>query len=120
MRTDIVLDPEAVALLRSIDAQKPGSFSNLVRMFATEAPIRIKKMEAAYLAADTEALSLHAHYLRSACLALGAGQLAKTCHDLESIGAGDIKQENAESYLAPLHVQLNEAVTALLETIGGS
>ena len=44
MRTDAVLDPEAIALLRSLDEQRPGSFKDFVRMFATEAPIREKKM----------------------------------------------------------------------------
>lgn len=115
MRTDAILDPAAIALLRSLDEQKPGSFRDFVRMFVTEAPERVKKIEAAYKIADGNELSQHAHYLRSACLALGAGQLAQTCHDLEHLDPQMLTPANAESNLGPLHARLREAMIALLE-----
>lgn len=115
MRTDAVLDPEAIALLRSLDEQKPGSFRDFVRMFVTEAPERVKKIDAAYKTANSNELSQHAHYLRSACLALGAGQLAATCHDLEHLDPKVIFQANADLHLTPLHARLREAMIALLE-----
>jgi HPt (histidine-containing phosphotransfer) domain-containing protein len=115
MRTDAVLDPAAIALLRSLDEQKPGSFKDFVRMFVTEAPERVKKIEAAYATADSNELSQHAHYLRSACLALGAGQLAATCHTLEHLDSPAITQANSDQYLGPLHERLREAMIALLE-----
>ena len=115
MRTDAVLDPLAIDLLRSLDEQKPGSFKDFVRMFVAEAPDRVKKIESAYVAGDREELSQHAHYLRSACLALGAGQLAATCHDLEHLDSQIITQANSDLHLGPLHLRLREAMIALLE-----
>jgi HPt (histidine-containing phosphotransfer) domain-containing protein len=115
MRTDAVLDPAAIALLRSLDEQKPGSLRDFVRMFVTEAPERVKKIEAAYKVSDTNELSQHAHYLRSACLALGAGQLAAICHDLEHIDPQVISTANTDLHLGPLHARLREAMIALLE-----
>ncbi len=115
MRTDAVLDPAAIDLLRSLDEQKPGSFRDFVRMFVTEAPDRVKKIESAYAAGDSVELSQHAHYLRSACLALGAGQLAATCHDLEHLNPQTITQANTDLHLLPLHERLREAMIALLE-----
>jgi len=115
MRTDAVLDPAAIALLRSLDEQKPGSFKDFVRMFVTEAPERMNKIEAAYAAGDGDTLSQHAHYLRSACLALGAGQLAETCHELEHLPGFTITPENNELHLEPLRARLREAMIALLE-----
>jgi len=115
MRTDAVLDPAAIALLRSLDEQKPGSFRDFVRMFVTEAPERVKKIEAAYKAGNASDLSQHAHYLRSACLALGAGQLAATCHNLEHLDPLALTAANTESNLGPLHARLREAMIALLE-----
>jgi HPt (histidine-containing phosphotransfer) domain-containing protein len=115
MRTDAVLDPAAIALLRSLDEQKPGSFRDFVRMFVTEAPERLKKIDAAYKAANANELSQHSHYLRSACLALGAGQMAATCHELEHLDANLISEANRELHLSPLHARLREAMIALLE-----
>jgi len=115
MRTDAVLDPDAIELLRTLDKQRPGSFRDFVRMFATEAPIRVKKIEAAFAAADATALNQHSHYLRSACLALGAGQLSATCYNLEHLAPEKMTEDNSDLYLAPLHTQLREAMIALLE-----
>lgn len=115
MRTDAVLDPAAIALLRSLDEQKPGSFRDFVRMFVTEAPERVKKIDAAYKASDSNELSQHAHYLRSACLALGAGQLAETCYELEHMDPKHVSEANIDSHLGPLHARLREAMIALLE-----
>ncbi len=115
MRTDAVLDPDAIELLRTLDKQRPGSFRDFVRMFATEAPIRVKKIEAAFAAADANALNQHAHYLRSACLALGAGQLAATCNNLEHLDPVKMTPDNTDLYLGPLHVQVRDAMIALLE-----
>lgn len=115
MRTDAVLDPAAIELLRSLEAQKPGSFKDFVRMFVSEAPERVKKIEAAYSEAKQFELSQDAHYLRSACLALGAGQLAAICHSLEHMDARDMNADNAEQHLQPLRVKLREAMIALLE-----
>ncbi len=115
MRTDAVLDPAAIALLRSLDEQKPGSFRDFVRMFVTEAPERVKKIESAYATNNSDELSQHAHYLRSACLALGAGQLAATCHDLEYLDPQALTGGNTDLNLGPLHARLREAMIALLE-----
>lgn len=115
MRTDAVLDPDAVELLRTLDKQRPGSFRDFVRMFATEAPLRVKRIETAFSAADAPALNQHSHYLRSACLALGAGQLAATCFKLEHLDAEKMTDDNSDLYLAPLHTQLRDAMIALLE-----
>jgi HPt (histidine-containing phosphotransfer) domain-containing protein len=117
MRTDIVLDPEVLALLRELDQQKSGAFSEFVRMFISEAPDLVKKIEAAYSERDIEKLGQSAHYLRSACLALGAGQLADTCHRIEFLKHEQIKPESIDVALDELRHRVRDALYALLEQV---
>jgi HPt (histidine-containing phosphotransfer) domain-containing protein len=114
MRTDIVLDPEVLELLRELDQQKSGAFSEFVRMFISEAPDLVKKIEAAYLETNVDTLSQSAHYLRSACLALGAGQLADTCHRIEFLKREQIQPENIDQALDELRHRVRDALYALL------
>jgi HPt (histidine-containing phosphotransfer) domain-containing protein len=117
MRTDIVLDPEVLSLLRELDEQKSGAFSEFVRMFISEAPDLVKKIELAYLARNAEMLSQSAHYLRSACLALGAGQLADTCHRIEFLKAEQIEPSQIDFALDELRHRVRDALYALLEQV---
>ena len=50
-----LLDPKALELLRMLDRDRPGSFSEFVRMFVHEAPDLVRKMEHAQVAGDAEA-----------------------------------------------------------------
>src|SRR5690606_15375305 len=79
---DAQLDPKALELLRMLDRDRPGAFSEFVRMFVHEAPELVKKMEQAQADGDADALGKSAHYLRSAALAMGATGLVDVCHSL--------------------------------------
>ena len=78
-----LLDYKALELLRMLDRDQPGSFSEFVRMFVHEAPELVKRMEAAQAAGDADSLGKSAHYLRSAALAMGATHLVEVCQGLE-------------------------------------
>lgn len=99
------LDPKALELLRMLDRDQPGSFSEFVRMFVHEAPDLVRKMENALVAGDIDTLGKSAHYLRSAALAMGASQLVDVCHGLEQLKADEMQDPS----LGPRFDQLRRA-----------
>ena len=110
------LDPEALATLRALDHDTPGAFSQFVRMFVSEAPSLVGKLEAAIAAGDQETLGQSAHYLRSASLALGATELAEICHALEH-PAGRISPADGEQLLSRLRHSVRDSLLALLSHV---
>jgi signal transduction histidine kinase/CheY-like chemotaxis protein/HPt (histidine-containing phosphotransfer) domain-containing protein len=56
----------------------------LLEIYARETPRVVDKLRRAAQAHDWPALRLLAHYLKNSADALGAGQLQRCCHDLES------------------------------------
>ena len=112
-----LLDYKALELLRMLDRDQPGSFSEFVRMFVHEAPELVKKMEAAQAAGDADALGKSAHYLRSAALAMGATHLVEVCQGLEHLTDAQV----ADAAILPKFDQLRrstrDALLLLLQEV---
>ena len=113
MTTGATLDPGALATLRALDADNPGAFSGFVRMFVSEVPDLVRRIEAASDAADPAALAQSAHYLRSAALALGATELAEVCYGLEH-PHGNPDGVERERHIDRLRHAVRDALLALL------
>jgi len=111
------LDPKALETLLALEQEEPGSFSEFVRMFVTEAPELVKKMEAAHAAGDADALGQSAHYLRSAAMAMGATTLADACHRLEHLDGGSYSAASVEPRLLDLRHAVRDALIALLQQV---
>jgi HPt (histidine-containing phosphotransfer) domain-containing protein len=110
------LDPEALATLRMLDQDNPGAFSQFVRMFVSEAPSLVGKLEAAVASRDDATRGQSAHYLRSASLALGATELAEICHALEH-PHHTISEAEGQELLGRLRHSTRDALLALLSHV---
>lgn len=114
---EFLLDPKALELLRMLDRDQPGAFSQFVRMFVHEAPELVKKMEQAQEAGDAEALGKAAHYLRSAALAMGATGLVDVCRSLEHLNADTVQAPDMEARLDELRRRTRDALLLLLQEV---
>lgn len=112
-----LLDPKALELLRMLDRDRPGSFSEFVRMFVHEAPELVKKMEQAQAAGDADELGKAAHYLRSAALAMGATNLVDVCHGLEHLSPEQLSGPDMGLRLAELRRRTRDALILLLQEV---
>ncbi|WP_188310356.1 Hpt domain-containing protein [Arenimonas fontis] len=114
---DAQLDPKALELLRMLDRDRPGAFSEFVRMFVHEAPELVKKMEQAQAAGDPDALGKSAHYLRSAALAMGATGLVDVCHSLEHLDAAQLSGPDMPVRMDELRRRTRDALILLLQEV---
>lgn len=112
-----LLDSKALELLRMLDRDRPGSFSEFVRMFVHEAPDLVRRMEQALVAGDTDALGKAAHYLRSAALAMGARHLVEVCHGLEHLEAGQLHGPEMAARFDQLRRAVRDALILLLQEV---
>ncbi|ODS61483.1 MAG: hypothetical protein ABS41_12905 [Arenimonas sp. SCN 70-307] len=117
MAAQSLLDPKALELLRMLDRDRPGAFSEFVRMFVHEAPDLVKKMEAAQAAGDADALGKAAHYLRSAALAMGATNLVDACHALEHLEDPQLQTEAVDALFVDLRRRVRDALILLLQEV---
>lgn len=112
-----LLDPKALELLRMLDRDRPGAFSEFVRMFVHEAPDLVRKMEHAQVAGDADALGKAAHYLRSAALAMGASQLVEVCHGLEHLQDDDLMSPAMAERFDQLRRAVRDSLILLLQEV---
>ena len=112
-----LLDYKALELLRMLDRDQPGSFSEFVRMFVHEAPELVKRMEQAQAAGDADALGKAAHYLRSAALAMGATNLVEVCHGLEHLDVAQIQDPAILPSFDKLRRATRDALLLLLQEV---
>ncbi len=112
-----LLDPKALELLRMLDRDQPGSFSEFVRMFVHEAPELVRRMEHAHAAGDADALGKSAHYLRSAALAMGATPLVEVCHALEHLDVGQLQDPAVIARFDDLRRRTRDALLLLLQEV---
>jgi HPt (histidine-containing phosphotransfer) domain-containing protein len=112
-----LLDPKALELLRMLDRDQPGSFSEFVRVFVHEAPDLVRRIEQAHVAGDPEALGNAAHYLRSAALAMGAVRLVEVCHGLEHLDAAQLQAPEMSIRLDELRRATRDALILLLQEV---
>ena len=117
MAAPSLLEPKALELLRMLDRDRPGSFSEFVRMFVHEAPDLVRKMEQAHVARDPDALGKAAHYLRSAALAMGASELVGVCQRLEHLDDAQIADPAMADRLNELRRAVRDSLILLLQEV---
>lgn len=111
-----LLHEETIAGIRELEADGDGLLAELIGMFKSDTPPRLKALEDAVSAGDTgEAASL-AHSLKSGSLGIGAQGLAMLCADMEQAG----RRNEAEmlrtlcSQLQPVYSVTCDALEKLL------
>jgi HPt (histidine-containing phosphotransfer) domain-containing protein len=82
-----ILEPEAIANLRSINPDDNGSFlGQLVDLFLSDAPQRIAQMEMALTQNRGTELGHLAHAIKGSAANFGASRLVALCFELEQLG----------------------------------
>jgi HPt (histidine-containing phosphotransfer) domain-containing protein len=79
----------------------------LLEIYARETPRVMDKLRGAAQARDWPALRSLAHYLQNSADALGAGQLQRCCHDLQS-AAETATGDSVQSLLNAVELAANE------------
>lgn len=115
MSTPAPLNPETLELLRAIEADQPGSFASLIRLFVADAPTLLSRIELAHERRDLEELRNASHYLRSAALALGADSLATAVLQVEHLQANQLGTRESGAQLAAVRSGLRDAVLSLMQ-----
>ena len=115
MSTPAPLNQETLELLRSLEADQPGSLARLIRLFVADAPALLSRIEVAVERRDGEELKSAAHYLRSAALALGADDLAAAAQAVEHLRVEQLGGADADQRLHALRSGLRDAVLSLLQ-----
>ena len=86
-REDSVLDPNVIASLRELGGEEdPGLFAELVHLFLSDTPERMRQLETALEQSDPTALERSAHALKSSSANLGAMGLSALFRDIETAG----------------------------------
>jgi CheY-like chemotaxis protein/HPt (histidine-containing phosphotransfer) domain-containing protein len=90
--TDRPIDPEVLAALKELGGDDPSIFHELVDLFLSDTPERMRGLEEAHASGDVGAIEAAAHALKSSCGNLGAMQLYEMFRDIESCGrSGDVE-----------------------------
>ncbi len=111
------IDPKALDLLHSLESDRPGIMSELVRLFVADAPKQMQGIEDGYQSRDEQRVRQAAHFLRSGALALGVAQLAEASHAVERLDVARFGQPDADERLTHLRVALRDALLALLSQV---
>jgi CheY-like chemotaxis protein len=92
-------EPEAVEIpgyLKELMVEEPGTASELIQMFLTDAATNLDSLEAALLAADSRAVAAILHALKGSSLQMGAVSIARRCAQVEpGVIAGDLAECSA-------------------------
>jgi len=115
MSTPAPLNQDTLELLRSLEADQPGSLARLIRLFVADAPTLLSRIELACERRDGEELKSAAHYLRSSALALGADDLAAAAQAVEHLPRSQLGTPEAGQHLQALRSGLRDAVLSLLQ-----
>lgn len=115
MSTPAPLNQETLEMLRSLEADEPGSLARLIRLFVADSPTLLSRVELAHERRDGEELRNAAHYLRSAALALGAEGLAAAAHKVEHMPPAIFGTPEAHALLGGVRSGLRDAVMSLLQ-----
>jgi len=115
MSTPVPLNQETLEMLRSLEADDPGSLARLIRLFVADAPALLSRIGLAHERRDPEELRNASHYLRSAALALGAEGLAVAAHKVEHLGPERFATAESATLLTGLRTGLRDAVLSLMQ-----
>ena len=111
------IDPKALDLLRSLEADSPGSLRELVRLFVNDAPGQLLRIEDGCRHGDADTVRQAAHFIRSGAMALGLTQAADASHSVEKMPVEDFGNASGQAQVAQLRSELADARVALLDMI---
>lgn len=111
------IDPKALELLRSLEQDRPGAMTELVRLFVADAPVQMQGVEDGYRAGDGDRVRQAAHFLRSGALALGLSGLIEAAQAVEHLDRESYGSPAADALLDRLRVQSRDALVALLSIV---
>jgi HPt (histidine-containing phosphotransfer) domain-containing protein len=114
MSPDPGIDPKALELLRSLEQDRPGAMTELVRLFVADAPVQMQNVEDGYRDRDGDKVRQAAHFLRSGALALGMSGLIEAAGAVEQQEVAGFGSAEADAGLDRLRVQSRDAIVALL------
>jgi CheY-like chemotaxis protein/HPt (histidine-containing phosphotransfer) domain-containing protein len=75
-----------------------GLLDELVSLFASQTPARLRDLRRATATGDATAVAAGAHQLRGGCLTLAAAHMAERCYELE-VAAGEGQLGGAEDFI---------------------
>ena len=108
-----LLEPDAIANLRSINPDDNGSFiGQLVDLFLSDAPLRIAEMETALAQNRGADLGHLAHAVKGSAANFGATRLVALAFELEQLGKSS-QLALAREKLAALHAEFVHTRPAL-------
>ncbi|HEV7691523.1 MAG TPA: ATP-binding protein [Hyphomonadaceae bacterium] len=82
-----LLDNEAIATMEAVSARNGRDVVGKVwKLFLSQGPEAVAKLEELALTGDTEGLARQAHFLKSMSLSAGAARLARLCEAIEQDG----------------------------------
>lgn len=88
-RNEPVLDPDVIEGLRSLESDgEPGLLVELVDLFLSDTPPRMRNLEVALKSGDARTVEEIAHSLKSSCGNLGAASLSALFREIEALGRG--------------------------------
>jgi len=114
----LVLDLEALADLKSLEAVSDFSLREVVELFFSDGPTRIEAIRRASDQRNGADLELEAHALKGSARDLGASKMADICQELEIRGESGSFDQVAE-LLAEVETEYARAKDALKEYLDG-
>ncbi len=88
-RQEPVLDPDVIESLRALESEgEPGLLEELVELFLSDTPPRMRNLELAVTSGDARTVEEIAHSLKSSCGNLGAASLSVLFRQIEALGRG--------------------------------
>lgn len=112
------LDPEAIALLRSLATpESPGFLATVCGKFLSDVGPRLDRMASAAATGDAETAEREAHTLKTACATVGAWEMSAVCAALESAAQRD-DLSTYSAAIEALRADLVEVGEALSQEVG--
>ena len=111
------IDPKALDLLNSLESDRPGLISEVVRLFVADAPTQMQLIDDGHVAGNVDQVSQAAHFLRSGAMALGLTQLADASLAVERSEAADYGLSAMGERIGALRVELRNALLTLLTQV---
>lgn len=111
------IDPKALDLLNSLESDRPGLISEVVRLFVADAPNQMQLIDDGHLARNVEQVGQAAHFLRSGAMALGLTQLAEASLAVERADPADYGLAPMGERIGVLRVELRNALLAVLNQV---
>ena len=108
-----ILDPDTVAMLRSMSGGDASMLRDLLGLFQTESDPIVTELAQAVARNEVEMVRKLAHALKGSAANLGATELAQTCACLEGMARAGTLQPDAPQLAAQIAVAYERTKEAL-------